>query len=293
MFKSMTGYGKHNLTTDKFDIEVEIKSLNSKYFDFRFYSAREYSYLESFASKLIKETIGRGSVECRINITDLTEPMLMINEGKLKAIWEAGQRAKILLNTDEGISLDRILLYQGILEMKHQAGNEDDLLETLNSAIQKALEEHQTMAIEEGKIMSDFFKSSLAILNESTQKIKEIIPEYKTQIYNKIVENIKEMLKSEISDEILRRVVIETAFYVDRNDVNEEVVRLLDHIKKCEKLLDADTDNIGKSFNFIIQEMHREANTLGSKFSIPETFEYILTIKEEIDKCKEMILNVQ
>jgi len=293
MFKSMTGYGKHNLTNDIYDIEIEIKSLNSKYFDFRFYSAREYSYLESFVSKMIKETIGRGSIECRINITDLREPILEINEAKLKAIWDAVERAKDLLDTDANVALDRILLSQGILEMKPQKGNDELLLESLQEAISIALEEHQKMAIAEGKIMLDFFTSSLSIMRQATEQIKEIIPSYKSQIYNKIVDNIKEMLKSEITDDILRRVVVETAFYVDRNDVNEEVVRLLDHITKCENLLKSDYDNIGKSFNFIIQEMHREANTLGSKFSIPETFEYILTIKEEIDKCKEMILNVQ
>ncbi len=293
MFKSMTGYGKHNLTNEIYDIEIEIKTLNSKYFDFRFYSAREYSYLESFVSKLIKKTISRGSIECRINITDLSEPLLKINEGKLKAIWEAAQRAKDLLKADGEVSLDRILLYQGILEMKSQTGNEDLLLETLECAIQKALLEHQKMALDEGKIMLDFFTSSLSLMRAATEKIKEIIPLYKSQVYNKIVDNIKEMLKAEITDDILRRVVVETAFYVDRNDVNEEVIRLLDHINKCENLLKSEDDNIGKSFNFIIQEMHREANTLGSKFSIPETFEYILTIKEEIDKCKEMILNVQ
>lgn len=293
MFKSMTGYGKYNLVNDKYDIEVEIKSLNSKYYDFRFYSAREYSYLESFASKLVKETIVRGNIECRINISDLSEPELKINEGKLKAIWEAGQRAKKLLNTNSDISLDRILLYQGILEMKSQKGNDEELLDSLSLAITKALEDHQAMAIQEGSIMLDFFRSSLSNIEEATDKIKEIIPKYKDLIYNKIVDNIKEMLKSDITDDILRRIVVEAAFYVDRNDVTEEVVRLLDHINKCKALLDSQENCVGKSFNFIIQEMHREANTLGSKFSIPETFEYILRIKEEIDKCKEMILNVQ
>jgi uncharacterized protein (TIGR00255 family) len=289
----MTGYGKYNLVNDRYDIEVEIKSLNSKYYDFRFYSAREYSYLESFASKLIKETIERGNIECRINISDLSEPELKINEGKLKAIWEAGLRAKKLLNTDSDISLDRILLYQGILEMKSQKGNDEELLDSLNFAITKALEDHQAMAIQEGAIMLNFFRSSLSNIEEATGKIKEIIPKYKDLIYNKIVDNIKEMLKSDITDDILRRIVVEAAFYVDRNDVTEEVVRLLDHINKCKALLDSQENCVGKSFNFIIQEMHREANTLGSKFSIPETFEYILRIKEEIDKCKEMILNVQ
>lgn len=293
MFKSMTGYGKYNLVNDKYDIEVEIKSLNSKYFDFRFYSAREYSYLETYASKLIKETIERGNIECRLNITDLSEPEMKINEAKLKAIWQAGQRAKKLLNTDGDIPLDRILLYQGILEMKSQSDNEEELIIYLNQAISKALIEHQKMAIQEGKIMLDFFRSSLTKMEESTAKIKDIIPRYKDQIYNKIVDNIKEMLKTEITDDILRRIVVETAFYVDRNDVTEEVVRLLDHISKCKSLLTSTENCLGKSFNFIIQEMHREANTLGSKFSIPETFEHILRIKEEIDKCKEMILNVQ
>ncbi len=293
MFKSMTGYGKYNLTNEIYDIEIEIKSLNSKFFDFRFYSAREYSYLESFISKIIKQTISRGSIEFRINITDLSEPELKINEGKLKAIWDAGQRAKKLLNANGEISLDRILLYQGILEMKSQKGNEEILLESIAVAVKEALVEHQRMAIDEGRIMLDFFTSSLTIMRQATEKIKEIIPIYKSQIYNNIVNNIKDLLKAEITDDILRRVVIETAFYADRNDVNEEVIRLLDHINKCENLLKSEDDNVGKSFNFIIQEMHREANTLGSKFSIPETFEYILTIKEEIDKCKEMILNVQ
>lgn len=289
----MTGYGKHNLITEYYDIEVEIKSLNSKYFDFRFYSAKEYSYLESFISKQIKQTISRGNIECRLNILDLREPHLKINEGKLKAIWEAAQRAKKMLGATAEISLDRILLYQGILEMKPQTSNDNTLNEAVELAVEQALLGQQKMAIDEGQIMLEFFASSLSKIREATEQIKTIIPDYKVMIYNSIVDNIKELLKAEITDEILRRVVIETAFYVDRNDITEEVVRLLDHVDKCEAILEAQAANSGKSFNFIIQEMHREANTLGSKFSIPESFEYILIIKEEIDKCKEMILNVQ
>lgn len=293
MFKSMTGYGKHNLTNEYYDIEIEIKSLNSKYFDFRFYTAKEYSYLESFVSKQIKQKINRGNVECRLNILDLREPQLKINEGKLKAIWEASNRAKKLLGAEGEISLDRILLYQGILEMKPHSDDDNSLVDSLQYAIEKALDEQQKMATAEGQIMLEFFTSSLSKIREATEQVKIVIPGYKSMIYNKIVDNIKELLKAEITDDILRRVVVETAFYVDRNDVNEEVIRLLDHINKCEAILVSDDDNSGKSFNFIIQEMHREANTLGSKFSIPETFEYILIIKEEIEKCKEMILNVQ
>lgn len=258
MFKSMTGYGKYNLVNEKYDIEVEIKSLNSKYFDFRFYSAREYSYLESFVSKLIKETIVRGNIECRVNITELGEAEISLNEAKLRAIWQASQKAKEILGTNEDISLDRLLLYQGILEMKSQKDNDEELLSYIKEAITKALEEHQRMAVQEGRNMLSFFESSLSTIEEATDKIKTIIPSYKDQIYNKIVDNIKEMLKAEITDDILRRVVVETAFYVDRNDVTEEVVRLLDHVEKCKKLLKSENNSIGKSFNFIIQEMHRK-----------------------------------
>ncbi len=294
MIKSMTGFGKANLVNEKYEIEIEIKTLNSKYFDFKFYSGKEYSFVEPIVTKKVKEYINRGSIECRINITDLSEPEMKINEGKLKAIWEAGKKASSILGVDSEIPLDRILLYQGIIEMKSNKDPDDDLLiKSVLECLVLALERQQQMAFEEGESMKEFFRSSLALMLDSVKEVRSIIPNYKEQIFNKIKTNIKELLQSDITDEILRRVVIEASFYVDKNDVTEEVIRLENHIEKFLSNLENDDSASGKKLMFIVQEMHREANTLGSKFSIPATFEHILVIKEEIDKCKEMILNVQ
>ena len=290
----MTGFGKANFSNDKYEIEIEIKTLNSKYFDLRYFSGKEYSYLEPVIMKILKEKISRGTIDFRMTVTDLSEPEMRINEGKLKAIWEASQRANKLLNINAEMPIDRILLYQGVIEMKsNKNGCENALLDSIKDAIEVAMDNQQTMATEEGSIMEGFFSSSLCKITDSVNSLKDIIPKYKDKLFAKIQDNIKEILKSELTDDVLRRIVVEAAFYVDKNDVTEEVVRLEDHVDKFSKILENDENSCGKKLNFIVQEMHREANTLGSKFSIPETFEHILIIKEEIDKCKEMILNVQ
>lgn len=289
----MTGYGKSSLSNEMYDIDVEIKTLNSKYFDLRYYSAKEFGYLEPVITKLLKQQILRGNIEFKISIRDKRDPELVINEGKLRAIWKAGEKANKLLNTNLEMALDRILLYQGIIEMRPQKDKQEKLFELLEAVVNEAIEEQQIMAVSEGSSMKDFFLSSLDLMEGALAKIKELVPIHKEQTFNKIEKNIKELLNVELTDDILRRIVIEAAFYVDRSDVNEEVLRLEDHVLKCKNLLNEDKNSSGKTFNFVIQEMHREANTLGSKFSNQTTFEHILVIKEEIDKCKEMILNVQ
>lgn len=293
MFKSMTGYGKSSLSNDLYDIDIEIKSLNSKYFDLRYYSSKEYSYLEMFVAKILKEKIGRGNIEVRLNIINLQEPNVKINENLLMAIWKAGKKVREVTKMDDELSLDRLLLYPGVIEMKQENSDDNFLKESLETVLLDAISKHQEMAVTEGEVMKSFFISSLTKIKTATENIKKIIPTYKSSIYDEITTNIKALLQDEITDEILRRIVVEVAFYVDRNDVNEELVRLLDHVDKFEKVLSSNKETNGKTLNFILQEMHREANTLGSKFSIPDTFSYILIIKEEIDKCKEMILNVQ
>jgi len=120
-----------------------------------------------------------------------------------------------------------------------------------------------------------------------------LIEPYKQELYEKLKQRLEELLSKESHEVLEQRLVLETAIYVDKYDIQEELTRLNSHLDTLTQLLDnSNGQEVGKKLNFVLQEMQREANTLGSKFSTTQSFKYILIIKEEIEKCREIGLNV-
>jgi len=154
------------------------------------------------------------------------------------------------------------------------------------------LNEHQKMAQNEGRSMLEFFTSSLKIMKRSIDKLKIAFPQYKEEIHNKLKTNVEILLKNKLEGNDHKRFLQETALYIEKADVNEEIVRFEHHLEKFNNKLKA-SGEAGKSLNFILQEMLREINTIGSKFNSTGAFDDVLTIKEEIEKCRELVQNVE
>lgn len=289
----MTGYGKAKYINENYEIEIEIKSVNNRFLDYKFYSPREINYLEMALKEKLNKKIKRGKVEVRINLSDKRLPEIVLNKEKLEIYWNIFKEAKEFLRIKTEPSLEKLLEEYEIIQLKENDGDNKELEKIIFELFEEALENHQMMALNEGKSMKNSIAESISKIRAALEVIKKESPKHKEQSYENLKKRINELLSEELGEDDYKRLMLEAAIYIDKMDVNEEIIRLQNHLEKFDEKLHTEDNEIGKTLNFILQEMHREINTISSKFTATEVFSRILTIKEEIEKCRELIQNVE
>ncbi len=292
--KSMTGFGKSSYTSDQFDIELQIRSVNNRFLDLKLYFPNELTYLDLPIRKLMQSRISRGTVEVRVNYKDKRIPQAEVDFNKLNMYYKLGSDIAKHLNREYNPDINELLQKSDLIVLESEDLESSEFSGKFMEVAEQALTKHQDMAIVEGKSMQQFFLESVGKMLKAIDEIEAYFQEHKTEIHDKLKARVIELLNDHLTEENEKRILVETAIYVDKSDINEEITRLRNHIHKLKDTIEkADLSPIGKTMNFILQEMHREANTLGSKFSTTNSFDNVLTIKEEVDKCKEMVLNVE
>ncbi|HOL33731.1 MAG TPA: YicC family protein [Candidatus Syntrophosphaera thermopropionivorans] len=289
--KSMTGYGKAKIQKNDMDCEIEIKSINGRFLDMRIYLPREISFFEYPIRQHIGKVLSRGTVEIRVTFADRREPALKLNEVKLVKYYELVKQAQALLDIDEDISLEYLLNEPGIIESINNLDEDEQLAELLNQTLDKAIEALELSLRAEASNIKETLRHSSDLMLKTLDNIEKEIQPFKEELYSILKHRVTELLSNFNAEMLEQRLVQELAIYIDKYDIQEEISRLKCHINTLLATLEKEEDT-GKTLNFILQEMQREANTLGSKFSTARTFTYVLTLKEEIEKCREIVQNV-
>ena len=287
----MTGYGKSVYSGEDYLIEFEIKSVNSRFLEIRLNIPRELTFMEIDINNIIKDKINRGKISGRINLISFRPPELKINEIKLKAYNEVFEKIKQITGNKDDIPLELFLENDEIVYQSDDLSKDSDLKDKIISVVEDGIIEHQDTALKEGKSMHDYMHQALMGMRESLSKIEVAFPTYKNEVNEKIQSHAKELYGRQLGEEELKRLALEIAIYVEKSDVTEEIVRLHHHLNKFQETIDKE-DDMGKNLNFILQEMHRETNTLGSKYNHNAIFEEMINIKEEIEKCREIVQNI-
>lgn len=291
--KSMTGFGKSHITRNNIECNIEIKSVNGRYLDLKIYLPRELGFFEFTIRKLTPKYISRGSIEIRVNINDYREPKLRLNVDKLKKYQEIISQAQAVLGIETPPTLEYLLDEPGVVQCDNQVEEDPDMVQLLGDALHEALVATQATLIKEAEDIKKVLLSAMTPISEALDRVASQVKPYKENLFANMHKRISEIVSSYKLENMEQRIVQELAIYVDKYDIQEELTRLESHIKTFIKTLDKPSDeDIGKTLNFILQEMHREANTLGSKFSNSQTFHDVLIIKEEIEKCREIVQNV-
>ena len=289
--KSMTGFGSALISRENMDVEIEIKSINGRFLDLRFSLPRELSFYETEIRKQIVKTISRGTVEIRINFSDHREPKLVLDKTKLLKYNELAIEAANLLAIEEVISIEFLLQEPGVIESKNRLSEDSTLAAILNEALEISLKRINESMLVEGEQIKQDLSVSMQKIEQAVNTIAELCDPFKKELFATMHRHIEELIGTYKIENLEQRLIQELAIYVDKYDIGEELSRLKAHILTFVATLQEEGD-IGKTLNFIIQEMQREANTLGSKFSTAQSFPLILTIKEEIEKCREIVQNV-
>jgi len=270
---------------------LEIKSINARFLDLRIFLPRELSFYETEIRQHIIGVLSRGTIEVRINFNDYREPKLVLNKTKLLKYNDLAMEAAKLLASEEVVSIEFLLKEQGVIESADRLAEDEMLANVLNEALEQALHRINESMLVEGRQIKQMLIDSMQKIQKALNAISEMCEPFKKELFETMHRHIEELMGTYPKENLEQRLIQELAIYIDKYDIGEELSRLYAHINTFNSTLQGEGD-IGKTLNFIIQEMQREANTLGSKFSTAQSFPWILAIKEEIEKCREMIQNV-
>ncbi|MDD2616417.1 MAG: YicC family protein [Candidatus Cloacimonetes bacterium] len=289
--KSMTGFGKSHTNRHNIECDIEIKSVNGRFLDIKCYLPRELSFFEFELRKATSKYLSRGSIEIRVNINDYREPKLRLNELKLRKYYDIIKQAQKSLEIDRDVSMEFLLNEPGVIENCNQLNEDEELHELLIHNLDMALKAICVSMEKEAKDIKDVLSRSLDKIGTALEQVESAIQPYKKELFDNMNKRINEIVGNYQLENTEQRLIQELALYIDKYDVQEEITRLKSHIDTFFATMSQERE-VGKALNFILQEMQREANTLGSKFSNNNTFSDVLIIKEEIEKCREIVQNV-
>lgn len=293
MVKSMTGFGRGEYSDSNRTFVVEMKSVNFRYNDIVVKIPRHLSMLEENIKKLVKDKVKRGRVEIFINFNYIQESGIDVKVDLLLAQNYKKSIEKIAeeLGLDSKIGLDMIIGLPDVLTTENKEEDIDEIWNCLKVPLEEALDKMMAMRIKEGnELAKDIIKR--------TEKIKELLIEIENRAPNVVMEykeklwmRINELLENKYElDE--NRLINEVAYFADKSNINEEIVRLFSHIKQLVKTLECE-EPIGRKLDFLVQEMNREVNTIGSKVSDIEITNNVVQLKSELEKIREQVQNIE
>ena len=285
MIKSMTGFGRGSVKSRGVQINVEIQSLNSRYIDLRFFGFNLSPEIENKFRRIISDNLKRGSIKVYIDINNVkNDQKISFNQERfektLNIINDIDKRYGQRLNLSEVINLNDILSF-----IDSDFGEEDKLID----AISNALVQLNKMRISEGKLLHKDLNSRIKIMKKDLTRIEKLshkMPKSK-------LKDLKKKISSIIDQDSLDqgRLMQEVAYLIERADVTEEIVRANIHLDNFIQYLKYD-DPVGKRLNFLIQEINREINTIGSKSPVHGVTTKIVEMKNEIEKVREQVQNI-
>ncbi len=307
MLKSMTGYGRAQNQIDGRDILVEIKSVNSRFLEQNVRISRNYTYLEEELKSLVKSKVSRGKTEISVTIT-LTEGKqadIKVNEEIVRGYLDAMKEYNLSTKEEKyHLSDDYDNTYSAIVSMKWAnmlhlpdifrvekiQDDEEEIKKDVLKVAQQALNAFVQMRETEGEKLAEDILSRADYIFNLVSRIEEQAPALTEKYRERLFAKISEILQSTSIDE--QRILTEAAIFSEKTAVDEETVRLKSHISQLKMLL-KQNESVGRKLDFLVQEMNREVNTIGSKIQDVNITAIVVDIKSEIEKIREQIQNIE
>lgn len=291
MVKSMTGFGRGEYGEDNINFMVDVRSVNHRYSDFSIRMPRIISGLEDKVREYASSQVGRGKVDIFINYDSFGQDVqIKLDSNLTKSYIECLNTIKNQFDIKDDISLSLLARFSDIIKVEKVEMEEDELWKILKAALEKAFSTLTQMKEREGERLCRDIKSKLKIIAEIVDEIdakaRDLVYVYK----NKLHERILELTNGVALDE--SRLMTEVALMADKSSIDEEIVRLRSHIVEFEKTM-CSQGTIGKKLDFIVQEMNREVNTIGSKGTEVDIINNVVNLKTEIEKIREQIQNIE
>lgn len=293
MIKSMTGFGRGESRDNVRHFVVEIKSVNHRYNDIIIKMPKHLNYIEDRVRKHIKSRISRGRVEVYINLEYIEDSAakVQVDLPLAKSYKEAVENLNEKLYINDKITIDLIAKFPDVIRVEKKEDDEDEVWDCLKNALEEALDKLIEMRIREGQELAKDVrlrsKNIIDIVKTIEARSPEVVLEYRNKLKNRIEELLEDSYELDES-----RLANEVAFFADKSNIDEEIVRLYSHVNQLVSTLDTDVP-VGRRLDFLIQEMNREANTIGSKASDIVITNKVVELKSEIEKIREQIQNIE
>ena len=292
MIKSMTGYGRAVETVNGREFTVELRSVNNRYLDCSVRLPRMLSFAEDAVKQAVKASISRGKVDVFITVRSEAgdEVQVSLNASVLQSYLEAMHRMVDEFGVKDDISVSAVSRLPEVFVIEKPQVDEDQLMQDLMGVVNKALEGYDTMRKAEGEALDKDLRSRGQTILELVSQVEagngKTVSDYRARLEAKI----KEVLANTAIDE--SRILTEAAIFADKVAVDEETVRLRSHLKQMNSMLTAG-GAVGRKLDFLLQEMNREANTIGSKCTDVNLARIVVDIKAELEKIREQTQNIE
>jgi len=292
MIRSMTGYGRAQQTVDGMDITFEIKSVNHRYFEYSSRLPRAYGFLDDKIKNYINRTVSRGKVDVYLYIETVDAPgsTVTINHTLAKAYMEAYRELQQTYGLRDDISVSLLSRNADVLTVHKTAEDEEAIWNAVRTVLDEAVAKFIAMREAEGVRMREDVLSRRATILDAVSKVEARSPETVKEHMAKVEQRMRELLDNAAVDE--QRLLTEAAIFADKIAVAEETVRLRSHMDQLEQMLSGD-EAVGRKLDFLVQEINRETNTIGSKASDVSIARLVVDMKAEIEKIREQIQNIE
>lgn len=297
MIKSMTGFGRGEYNDGKRNIIVEIKSVNHRYSDISVRMPRRYSFVEDKVKNAVKEKIKRGKIDVSIMVENLTENDVNIKLNTMIAKQYYEKLVELQQTFDfaadgGGITLNMIAGMPDVLKAIPDVEDEDEMTKCILAPVREAAANLETMRSIEGEKLAQDLIMRGGIIKNLVDQIEERAEEVPKAYAVKLKERIEALLEGSVSVPE-DRIMIEAAVFADKCNITEELTRLNSHMDQMKYIIETSKEPDGKKLDFLVQEMNREANTIGSKANDITVTNLMLQVKAEIEKIREQVQNIE
>lgn len=292
MLKSMTGFGRAQKEIDGYVISVEIKSVNHRYFEFSSRVPRQYGFLDEKLKSFVNSKVSRGKIECYVSIEALNTDTadVVVNHTLANAYVNALKEIAVAYNLKDDYGASTISRFPEVLVLRKSEDDEEKLWGYVKDVCSEAIDKFIDMRTVEGSKMKDDIYSRGQFILDCVSYIEERSPQTVKEYNDKLVERVHELLGDVSLDE--SRILQEVAIYADKVAVAEETVRLRSHIEQLNTFISSD-EPVGRKMDFLVQEINRETNTIGSKANDVDIARKVVDIKAEVEKIREQIQNIE
>ena len=292
MIRSMTGYGRAVETIDGREITAELRSVNNRYLDCTVKMPRLYAFAEDSVKTHVKSAISRGKVDVfiAVNVMEDMQMRISVNHPVLEGYLSAMRSIASDYGVRDDISVTALSRLPDVFVVEKAEEDEEKLTQDILSVVDKALEKFTAMRTTEGAAREADLRGRAATILTLVEKVEQRSPVTLAEYRARLTEKMQEVLQSTTIDE--GRILQEAAIYADKIAVDEETVRLRSHLNQLETML-TNGGAIGRKLDFLLQELNREANTIGSKGNDLEQARTVVEIKAELEKIREQTQNIE
>ena len=292
MIKSMTGYGRAREMLHKRDITVEVRSVNNRYLDCTVKMPRMYGFAEDAVKQHVQKAISRGKVDVFITVDASAADVAKVTVNReLAAQYAAALRELAgVCGTESHVTPEQLSRFPDVLTVTKADEDLETVSADLCAVLDKALAAYNEMRAVEGAKLAEDIGNRLVFIENYTSQVEERSPQTVAEYRAKLTARMQEVLQSTTIDQ--QRILTEAAIYADKVAVDEETVRLRSHVAQLRTMLTSD-EPMGRKMDFLIQEVNRESNTIGSKCNDVAIAQVVVGLKAEVEKMREQVQNVE